>query len=164
MYLRTVLRSIPLSLAIADTDRPCRCKSSIIIISPILITEIPLPTIRRSINDHAPPVSRSALRKTGDSAKLVKIQTALLGSIEPASTYKGGAIREAACLAHLRRKIFDVHDSQPTELSTTAMAGIQAIYRIEEEIRGLPPAERLAARRRRSRPPRTTGQPRAGTN
>ncbi|WP_365962661.1 IS66 family transposase zinc-finger binding domain-containing protein [Mesorhizobium sp.] len=86
MYLRTVLRSIPLSLAIADTDRPCRCKSSIIIISPILITEIPLPTIRRSINDHAPPVSRSALRKTGDSAKLGKIQTALLGSIEPAST------------------------------------------------------------------------------
>ncbi|MER8594300.1 IS66 family transposase [Mesorhizobium sp. M1182] len=66
--------------------------------------------------------------------------------------YKGGAIREAACLAHLRRKIFDVHDSQPTELSTTAMAGIQAIYRIEEEIRGLPPAERLAARRRRTRP------------
>ncbi|WP_348628228.1 IS66 family transposase [Mesorhizobium sp. M4A.F.Ca.ET.050.02.1.1] len=66
--------------------------------------------------------------------------------------YRGGAIREAACLAHLRRKIFDVHDSQPTELSTTAMAGIQAIYRIEEEIRGLPPAERLAARRRRTRP------------
>ncbi len=59
--------------------------------------------------------------------------------------YKGGAIREAACLAHLCRKIFDVHDSQPTELSTTAMAGIQAIYRIEEEIRGLPPAERLTA-------------------
>ncbi|TIT90587.1 MAG: IS66 family transposase, partial [Mesorhizobium sp.] len=34
----------------------------------------------------------------------------------------------------------------------TAMAGIQAIYRIEEEIRGFPPAERLAARRRRTRP------------
>ncbi|WP_287100162.1 transposase [Mesorhizobium sp.] len=66
--------------------------------------------------------------------------------------YKGGSIRKAACLAHLRRKIFDVHDSQPTELSTTAMAGIQAIYRIEEEIRGLPPAERLTARRRRTRP------------
>jgi hypothetical protein len=84
--LRTVLRSIPLCRAIVDTDRPCRCKSSIIIISPILITETPLPTIRRSIGDHAPPVSRSALRKTGGSAKLGKIQTALLGSIEPAST------------------------------------------------------------------------------
>ncbi|MER9664479.1 hypothetical protein [Mesorhizobium sp. M0159] len=51
-----------------------------------MITEIPLPTIRRSINDYAPPVSRSALRKTGGSAILGKIQTALLGSIEPAST------------------------------------------------------------------------------
>lgn len=40
---------------------------------------------------HAPPVSRSALRKTGDSAKLGKIQTALLGSIEPASTRRSSS-------------------------------------------------------------------------
>ncbi|WP_352889426.1 transposase [Mesorhizobium sp. M1305] len=53
-------------------------------------------------------------------------------------------------MAHLRRKIFDVHDSQPTELSTTAMAGIQAIYRIEEEIRGLPPVSLFGARHTRS--------------
>ena len=32
------------------------------------------------------------------------------------------------------------------------LVGIQAIYSIEEEIRGLPPAERLAARRARTRP------------
>lgn len=66
--------------------------------------------------------------------------------------YRNGPIREVACLAHLRRKIFDLHESQPTELSTTALAGIQAIYRIEEEIRGLPPPLRLAARRSRTRP------------
>lgn len=66
--------------------------------------------------------------------------------------YRGSSIREAACLAHLRRKIFDVHDAQPTDLSTAAIAGIQAIYRIEDDIRGLPPAERLAARRLRTRP------------
>ncbi|MER8569359.1 hypothetical protein NKH85_32655 [Mesorhizobium sp. M0924] len=46
--------------------------------------------------------------------------------------------------------MFDVHDSQPTELSTTAMAGIQAIYRIEEEIRGLPPVSLFGARHTRS--------------
>lgn len=46
---------IPLSLAIADTDKPCRSKSSIIIIPPILTPEIPLPTTGRSIIDHAPP-------------------------------------------------------------------------------------------------------------
>jgi hypothetical protein len=33
-----------------------------------------------------------------------------------------------------------------------ALAGIQAIYRIEEEIRGLPPPQRPAARRSRMRP------------
>lgn len=31
--------------------------------------------------------------------------------------YRGGAIRAAACLAHLRRKIFHVHDAQPAKLS-----------------------------------------------
>lgn len=67
-----------------------------------MITEIPLPTIRRSINDHAPPVSRSALRKTGDSAKLGKIQTALLGSIEPASTRKA---ESAPLMAALRERL-----------------------------------------------------------
>jgi transposase len=66
--------------------------------------------------------------------------------------YRGAKVREAACLAHLRRKIFDVHEAEPTELSTAAMAGIQAIYRIEDEIRGLPPAERLMARKTRTRP------------
>lgn len=60
-----------LSEAIADTDRPYRCKSNIIIISPILTTENPLPTIGRNI---------------GGGAKLGKIQTALLGSIDPVST------------------------------------------------------------------------------
>ncbi|MER9275563.1 hypothetical protein NKI40_36220, partial [Mesorhizobium sp. M0643] len=43
-------------------------------------------------NTHpAPRASGRALRKTGDSAKLGKIQTALLGSIEPASTVLAGA-------------------------------------------------------------------------
>ncbi|MES0220094.1 IS66 family transposase [Mesorhizobium sp. C280B] len=62
--------------------------------------------------------------------------------------YKGGAIREA-----------NVHDSQPTELSTTAKADIQAIYRIEREIRRLPPAERFC---RTTKADPTTG-PRAAT-
>ncbi|ESX09459.1 hypothetical protein X766_33515 [Mesorhizobium sp. LSJC255A00] len=46
---------------------------------PDLDHRIPLPTIRRSINDYAPPVSRSALRKTGGSAILGKIQTHFWG-------------------------------------------------------------------------------------
>ncbi|WP_366513434.1 transposase [Mesorhizobium sp.] len=65
---------------------------------------------------------------------------------------KGGAIREAACLAHLRRKIFDVHDSQPTELSTTGHGRYPGDLPDRGRDAGLPPAERLAARRRRTRP------------
>jgi hypothetical protein len=55
-------------------------------ISPSLITNIPLSTIESSIGDDAPPVFRGAPRKTGGNAKLGKIQTALLGSIDPVST------------------------------------------------------------------------------
>jgi hypothetical protein len=51
-----------------------------------LTTESPLPTIGRNISDRAPRVSQSALRKICGGAKLGKIQTALLGSIEPVST------------------------------------------------------------------------------
>ena len=67
-HFRTVSRSMPVCLAIADTDRPCRCKSRIIIVSLSLITDIPLPTIGRSIDDDAPPVYRGAPRKTGYGA------------------------------------------------------------------------------------------------
>ncbi|CAK7261978.1 protein of unknown function (plasmid) [Shinella sp. WSC3-e] len=84
--MRTVLRSMPVCLAIADTDKPCRCKSRIMIVSLSLITNIPLPTIGRSIGDAAPPVFRGAPRKTGGALKLGKIQTALLGSIDPVMT------------------------------------------------------------------------------
>src|SRR5688500_3927024 len=65
MYLRTVFRSKPVVRAIADTDRPCRCRSSITTNSPRLITENPLPTIGMSIGEDAPPVFQGAPRKTG---------------------------------------------------------------------------------------------------
>ena len=51
-----------------------------------MITEIPLPTIGESIGEDAPPVFRGAPRKTGDTANLGKIQSALLGRIDPALT------------------------------------------------------------------------------
>ena len=74
------------SPAIAETHRPCRCKSKIITSSPRSITACSLPTIGSSIGNSAPPVFRGAPRKTGGSAKLGKIQTALLGSFHPAAT------------------------------------------------------------------------------
>jgi hypothetical protein len=64
----------------------------------------------------------------------------------------GNAIIEAACMAHARRKIFDVFETTKSPLAKTALEKIAALYRIEAEIRGRPPDERLRARTDRSAP------------
>lgn len=66
--------------------RVCRCKSSIISISPHLNAETSLPTIGRNTDDDAPPVFWSALRETGSGDRLGRIQTKLRRSIGPTST------------------------------------------------------------------------------
>lgn len=66
--------------------------------------------------------------------------------------YREGRIREVACWAHFRRGIVDLHKSQPTAFTTEALARIQAIYRIEDDIRGASEAERRTARQERTRP------------
>ena len=72
-----------------------------------MITAIPLPPIGRSIGDDAPPVSRGAPRETGGSAKLGKIQTALLGSFHPASTV----------LVELLRSVADRRGATPAQVA-----------------------------------------------
>lgn len=59
---------------------------------------------------------------------------------------------EAACWAHARKKIHDVYISTQTATAEEALKRISELYAIEEEIRGLPAAERLAARQSRSKP------------
>jgi transposase len=66
--------------------------------------------------------------------------------------YAGGRIREVACWAHFRRKIFENHLGQPTPLTTDLLERIARLYRIEEEIRGTPPDVRQRHRQERSRP------------
>lgn len=64
----------------------------------------------------------------------------------------GSNIREVGCYAHWRRKVFDLHKARPTYTTSGFLAIIQQLYKIEEKIRGLPATERLAVRRRLSRP------------
>lgn len=64
--------------------------------------------------------------------------------------YEPGRIREAACLAHARRKIHDEHVRRPTAMTNEALKRIAALYVIEAEIRGSPAGERLAARKTRT--------------
>lgn len=58
----------------------------------------------------------------------------------------GNRIVEAACMAHARRKFFDVHETTKSPLAREALDRIAALYRIETAIRGRPPEQRLRVR------------------
>jgi transposase len=66
--------------------------------------------------------------------------------------YETGAIVEAACWAHVRRKFFELHQSHASPVAKEALERIAELYGIEKEIRGRSPVERRDARRARSRP------------
>jgi len=66
--------------------------------------------------------------------------------------YEDGRIREAPCLAHIRRKFYDLIEAHRSPIATEAVERIGALYGIEKEIRGRPPEERREVRHTRSRP------------
>ncbi len=69
-----------------------------------------------------------------------------------AGLYGDGRVVEAACLAHARRKFWDVHEATKSPLAREALDRIAALYRIEETIRGRPPDQRLCARIKQTAP------------
>ena len=66
--------------------------------------------------------------------------------------FEGGAIVEAACWAHVRRKFYDIHRANASPLAAEALTRIQALYAIEARARGKPPAERALLRRQEAAP------------
>ncbi len=66
--------------------------------------------------------------------------------------YESGRITEAACMAHARRKIHDVHARAPSDITTEALQRIGELYAIEAEVRGCSAEQRLAARKARAAP------------
>lgn len=64
----------------------------------------------------------------------------------------GRGIREAACLAHIRRKFYDLHQAHASPVAAEALHRIGALYAIESEIRGRAPDERKLVRQTRARP------------
>ncbi|ATQ77338.1 IS66 family transposase [Massilia violaceinigra] len=66
--------------------------------------------------------------------------------------YEDGAIQEAACWAHARRKFYDLHEARPSELTTEALRRIGELYAIEAKIRGKPPNERQQVRQAEAKP------------
>jgi transposase len=66
--------------------------------------------------------------------------------------YGTGNIHEAACMAHARRKFHDIHEVQPSPITTEALDRIGALYGTEREIRGQTVVQRREVRQVRARP------------
>jgi len=66
--------------------------------------------------------------------------------------YETGAIVEAACWAHSRRKFYDLYQAHASPVAKEAIDRIATLYQIEKEIRGRPPDQRQQIRSQRSRP------------
>lgn len=66
--------------------------------------------------------------------------------------FTDGRIKEAACMAHARRKIHDLHVRKATPTTTEALRRIGELYTIESQIRGQPPDERKRIRQQQARP------------
>ena len=61
-------------------------------------------------------------------------------------------VTEAGCLAHARRKFFDLHAANQSQIAQTALEQFGRLYEIEREAKDLAPEQRLAVRQERSRP------------
>lgn len=63
-----------------------------------------------------------------------------------------GDVRLAFCWSHVRRKFYELAQSNPAPIASEALLRIAALYRIEDDIRGLPAEGRRTARQERTRP------------
>jgi transposase len=66
--------------------------------------------------------------------------------------YRQNRIAEAACWAHARRKIFEVHEETGSPAARAILDAIAELFAIEQEIAGRTPERRLAERQARSLP------------
>ncbi len=61
-------------------------------------------------------------------------------------------VTEAGCMAHARRKFFDLHAANKSQIAAQALQIISALYDVEREVKSLTADERLKIRQTRSRP------------
>ncbi|WP_426038199.1 IS66 family transposase [Cypionkella sp. TWP1-2-1b2] len=66
--------------------------------------------------------------------------------------YRHGAIREVACMAHVRRKFVDVHKAQGSAIADEAIRRIAGLYAVEKVARALPPDKRVEIRQVEGKP------------
>ena len=61
-------------------------------------------------------------------------------------------VSEAGCMAHSRRKFFELHTSNKSQIAGQALSYISALYDVEREVKTLSIDERLHIRQTKSRP------------
>ena len=61
-------------------------------------------------------------------------------------------VTEVGCLAHARRKFFDLHAANQSQIAHIALEQMARIYEIEREVKELGAEQRLAVRRERTKP------------
>jgi hypothetical protein len=61
-------------------------------------------------------------------------------------------VTEVGCLAHARRKFFDLHAANQSQIAQSALEQLARIYEIEREVKELSAEQRLAVRRERTQP------------
>ena len=66
--------------------------------------------------------------------------------------YTDGSVIEAACWAHARRKVYDLHAKKATPTTAEILRRIGELYVIEAQIRGQPSDERQRIRQLQARP------------
>lgn len=64
----------------------------------------------------------------------------------------GATITEVGCMAHARRKLFDLHVSNKSEIAQQALTTIAQLYKVEREVKNLSADERLRIRQTESKP------------
>ena len=64
----------------------------------------------------------------------------------------GAPIKVAHCWAHARRKLKEIFDQDGSQIAAEGLRQIAEFYRIEAEIRGMGPGQRLSARQARTAP------------
>jgi transposase len=71
------------------------------------------------------------------------------------AAYKAGfvnGVTEAGCMAHSRRKFFDLHVSSKSQVAEQACAYISQLYAVEREVKHLNADDRLQIRKKESKP------------
>jgi transposase len=68
------------------------------------------------------------------------------------NTRADGPVTLAYCWAHARRKLKEVYDRDGSEIAAEGLRRIAEFYKIEAEIRGTAPGQRLSARQTRTKP------------